>query len=106
MVVRAAFGAPRLHRLGARDGRGLGRWSCSAASVKLARNSDSTRNEGLRQRFGERFDRLDKTTVQAVVSARVQGSGTNVRGDAFEPTVWQGQPPVRSKFTPAREAKS
>lgn len=36
-------------------------------------------NEELRQRFGARFDRLDKTAVQAVVTARVEGSVTNGR---------------------------
>ncbi|MDO9074781.1 MAG: ATP-binding protein [Rubrivivax sp.] len=36
-------------------------------------------NEELRLRFGARFDRLDKTAVQAVVTARVEGSVTNGR---------------------------
>jgi ATP-dependent DNA helicase RecG len=35
--------------------------------------------EELRLRFGARFDRLDKTAVQAVVTARVEGSVTNGR---------------------------
>jgi ATP-dependent DNA helicase RecG len=36
-------------------------------------------NEELRARFGVRFDRLDKTSVQAVVTARVEGTVTNGR---------------------------
>lgn len=36
-------------------------------------------NEELRQRFGARFDQLDKTAVQAMVTARVEGSVTNGR---------------------------
>ncbi|MBA4176575.1 MAG: transcriptional regulator [Leptothrix sp. (in: Bacteria)] len=36
-------------------------------------------NEALRTRFGVRFDRLDKTSVQAIVTARVEGTVTNGR---------------------------
>lgn len=36
-------------------------------------------NEELRKRFGARFDQLDKTAVQAMVTARVEGSVTNGR---------------------------
>ena len=35
--------------------------------------------KALRQRFGDRFARLDKTAVQAVVTAQVEGSVTNGR---------------------------
>ena len=35
--------------------------------------------QALRQRFGERFAKLDKTAVQAVVTAQVEGSVTNSR---------------------------
>lgn len=36
-------------------------------------------NDELRERFGERFEHLDKTSVQAVVTARVEGGVTNGR---------------------------
>jgi ATP-dependent DNA helicase RecG len=36
-------------------------------------------NDELRARFGELFERLDKTSVQAVVTARVEGGVTNGR---------------------------
>jgi ATP-dependent DNA helicase RecG len=36
-------------------------------------------DQGLRLRFGERFAKLDKTAVQAVVTAQVEGSVTNSR---------------------------
>lgn len=36
-------------------------------------------DQALRQRFGERFAKLDKTAVQAVVTAQVEGSVTNAR---------------------------
>ena len=35
--------------------------------------------QALRQRFGDRFAKLDKTAVQAVVTAQVEGSVTNAR---------------------------
>ena len=36
-------------------------------------------DQALRLRFGDRFSKLDKTAVQAVVTAQVEGSVTNGR---------------------------
>jgi ATP-dependent DNA helicase RecG len=46
---------------------------------ELYRKDDSAVHEALRVRFGDRFAKLDKTAVQAVVTAQVEGSVTNVR---------------------------